>query len=219
MSFTVLDIEQRSPAWHQARAGRATGSRAGDIFATRKDGKEAAARRDYRTQLVCERLTGLPQEDAYIGGDMRRGNELEATAFALYEAMTGQVVRKTGFIVLDDEMIGTSLDGDIEDFTGIVEIKCPRAANHLAYVRAGGVPYDYLHQIVHGQLVTGAHWTDFVSFCPAFPPELQLFIVRLPRDDKQVHSYRMALTLFLSEVERDLADVRKLLLDRFGVTA
>ena len=57
MSFSIVNAPQRSPEWFAARAGRLTGSMAGDMLATIKSG-EAAARRDYRLQLALERLTG-----------------------------------------------------------------------------------------------------------------------------------------------------------------
>ena len=56
-NFTIVEAEQRTPAWFAARAGRLTASRAKDMLAAIKTG-EAAARRDLRIQLVVERLTG-----------------------------------------------------------------------------------------------------------------------------------------------------------------
>ena len=55
-NFICIEAAQRSEAWHLARLGRLTGSRAADMLARIKTG-EAAARRDLRTQLVCERVT------------------------------------------------------------------------------------------------------------------------------------------------------------------
>ena len=210
--FDIIEAEQRSPEWFAARAGRVTGSRAEAIFSTRKDGKETAARRDYRTELALERLIGRALDDGngYQNSDMRRGVELEPDAFARYEAETGTLVRRTGFLASKDRPIGVSLDGDVNDFAGVVELKCPRPANHLGYLRAGVLPADYLPQIVHGQLVTGAEWTDFVSYCPQFPDELQMFIVRYVRDERAIVSYELALAQFLGEVEREYAEIAAL---------
>src|SRR3990167_2803864 len=97
LPFTIVTAEQRSPAWRAARLGRLTGSRAADMLAQIKSG-EAAGRRDYRLQLVCERLTGESQEDSYVSKEMQRGIDLEASAFAAYEAATGELARKTGFL-------------------------------------------------------------------------------------------------------------------------
>lgn len=208
MTFTVCTAEQRSDEWRRARAGRVTGSKAADFLATVKSG-EAAKRRDYRAQLLAERLTGQPQDDVFVNDAMQWGIDKEADAFAAYEAHTGHLVRRTGFLAVDDLPIGCSLDGDVDDFTGIIELKCPKTATHLKYLRAGVVPPDYVPQIVHNLLVSGAQWCDFASFDPRLPGPLQLFVVRHERDDKEIASYELALHLFLSELERDVAEMRQ----------
>jgi hypothetical protein len=117
----IVDAAQRSPEWFAARAGKVTGSRAADVLAKVKSG-EAAARRDYRLQLAVERITGTPMENGFVSADMQRGIDLEATAAARYEAATGHLLRHTGFLAHDTLAAGCSLDGDVDDFTGIVEI-------------------------------------------------------------------------------------------------
>lgn len=212
IGFTVSDAEQRSPEWFAARAGVVTASKADVVLATRKDGKEAAGRRDYRTQLALERVLGRALEDGngYVNADMQRGVDLEPEALAAYEARTGALVRRTGFVRAVDRPIGVSPDGDVDDFRLLVEVKCPRPANHLGYLRANVVPLEYVPQLVHGLLVTGAEAADFVSYCPLMPPELQLFIVRLTRTPVQVTSYDLALSLFLQEVEQEVEAISAL---------
>lgn len=207
--FTVIKAEQRTQEWFAARVGRMTGSCAKDMLATIKSG-EAAARRDLRTRLVVERLTGQPQEDGYINADMQRGIDKEPVALAAYEALTGQMVSCTGFLSHNTAMAGCSLDGHVGDFTGILELKCPRSANHLRYLRSGVVPPEHLAQIIHNLFITNATWCDFVSFDDRFPPALQVFRVRVSIDDVDVQAYALALSLFLSEVEKELAAVKAL---------
>ena len=153
--FTVHDVEQRSEAWRKLRAGRLTASVAGDMMATRKDKTEAAPRRDLRTQLVCEILTGQPQDDAFLSKDMTRGIEVEADAFAAYELDAETVVLKVGFLTHNELPAGASPDGIVGDFEGGLELKCPRAANHLAYVRGRTLPREYEYQIAHSLWLTG----------------------------------------------------------------
>ena len=207
--FTIIDAEQRSPEWFAARTGRMTGSCAKDMLATVKSG-EAAARRDLRTRLVVERLTGCYQEDTFINADMARGIDKEPDAFAAYEALTGQMVTRSGFLSHNTLMAGCSLDGHVGEFAGILECKCPRSANHLRYLRAGVVPPEHLPQITHNLFVTNASWCDFVSFDDRFPPALQVFRVRVSIDDVDVDAYRLALSLFLSEVDKELTAVKAL---------
>ena len=51
---------------------RLEGAKADDMLATIQKG-EAAARRDLRMQLLCERLTNTSQEDGYVNAAMTRG--------------------------------------------------------------------------------------------------------------------------------------------------
>jgi hypothetical protein len=203
--FTVLECEQRSPEWFSARAGRLTGSVASDIFATLKSGGEAACRRDLRTRLVVERLTGRPQEDDFQNADMRRGIELEPLARRAYEARTANLVEQSGFLAHTDLLVGCSLDGHVGDFEGIVELKCPRSARHFAYLKAGVFPVEHKYQVIHNMFVSGAAWCDFVSFDPTMPEKLQVFVVRVPRDEKEMASYEFAARQFLKEVDAEYA--------------
>jgi predicted phage-related endonuclease len=200
VSFTIIDAEQRSPEWFAARLGRLTGSRAADMLATIKAG-EAAARRDLRTQLVCERLTGQVQEEPFINAAMQRGIECEPLAFAAYEAHTGTLVQRSGFVAHDIHMAGCSLDGHVEGFAGLIELKCPKSTTHLRYLRGGIVPSDYIPQITHNLWITGAEWADFVSWDDRFPPEFQLFIKRLTRHDELIADYERKALAFLAEVD------------------
>lgn len=205
--FSIVTADQRSPAWFQARLGRLTGSRAADMLATVQKG-EAAARRDLRLQLALERLTGTVQEDGFVNDAMRRGIECEPLAFAAYESLTGNVVDRSGFLAHNSLAVGCSLDGHIGDFAGILEVKCPKSATHLKYLKAKTVPAEYLPQITHNLWVSGAAWCDFLSFDDRFPPPLQTCLIRAERNDQEIASYALAAALFLSEVEAEVEAVR-----------
>lgn len=207
--FTVIDAEQRSEDWFMARLGRLTGSRAADMLATIKSG-EAAARRDLRVQLVCERLTQTLQEDPFINAAMQRGIDCEPLAFAAYESLTGQMATRTGFLAHNTLPVGCSLDGHVGAFEGLVEVKCPKSATHLSYLRAGKVPAAYVPQITHNLWVTGAAWCDFLSFDDRFPPHLQTFLVRHQRNEQEIAAYALAAALFLNEVSEEVEAVRGL---------
>jgi predicted phage-related endonuclease len=211
-AFRIVDAPQRSADWFAARAGIFTASKAGVLYASGKGKAEAVTRRDYRTQLALERLNGRAIEDGngWENDDMKRGRVLEPAAVALYESITGDIVQRVGFLLSTDRPIGVSPDGVLHDFVGLLEVKCPRPANHLANLKANAVPSEYLPQIIHGQLVTGAQWTDFVSFCPDFPEDKQLLIVRVKRDEAAIASYDLMLSQFIREIELEVEEIRKL---------
>jgi predicted phage-related endonuclease len=202
----IVEVVQGTPEWRQARLGRLTGSRVCDAFASIKKG-EAAGRRNLRVQLVLERLTGVSQENDFHSPDMDRGSELEEMARSAYEAATGRFVEPVGFVEHDDLMTGCSPDGLTSD--GLIEIKCPKAATHLDYIREG-LPRPYFLQILHGLWLTGRAWGDFVSFHPKFPPPLRTKITRLYAKDFDVAAHELNVRLFLSEVDLETAAVEAL---------
>jgi len=203
MNFTVHDMPQRSPAWFQARVGLVTGSCAEPIIAVRKDKKtgELARRADLRRTLVVERLTGLTSEDTFVTYDMQRGLDLEASAFFAYEVATGQGVQRCGFVSHNSIKAGCSPDGYIGNWEGILELKVPKSTTHLDYIQGGVIPEIYRAQCLHALWLTGAQWCDFCSFDPRFPEHLELFRVRLERDETEMAAYELALSLFLHEVD------------------
>lgn len=202
----ILTTTQRTPEWFAARVGMFTASTAADMLAQIKTG-EAAKRRDLRMRLVCERLTGQPQENGFVSADMQRGIDKEADAFAAYEALTGELANAVGFVAHDTLRAGCSPDGEISGFAGLLEVKCPKTSTHVGYLRAKTVPSDYVPQMVHALWITGAAWCDFVSFDDRLPAHLQLFVMRLNRDEKQIASYQLAAELFLSEVQKDCEEI------------
>ena len=128
MSAADVLERQGSPEWFAARCGHATASRFADVLATIKSG-EAATRRNYRAELVCERLTGLPVEH-FQSAEMKFGTENEPYARIAYEATTGNVVEECGFLEHYELLAGASPDGLI-GMDGGLEIKVPNTATHL----------------------------------------------------------------------------------------
>lgn len=210
----IIACDQRSPEWVAARLGRLTGSRVADAFATLKKGGEAAGRRNLRIQLVLERLTGRCQENGFTSFDMERGIELEEEARNAYEAETGVFVEPVGFVMHDELMAGCSPDGLTAE--GLIELKCPKAATHLDYIR-GGLPREYELQIIHGLWLTGRVWGDFVSYHPEFPQPLRIKRSRLFAAQIDFAAHELNVSLFLSEVEKEL-DVLQIFMET-GVSA
>lgn len=195
-------MEQGSPEWLQQRVGKATASRFGDVMSTKKSG-ETAARRDYRIELVVERLTGQPTP-FFESWAMRQGTEREPLARAAFEAQTGIFVHEVNFIEHHALMAGASPDGLIGDDGGL-ELKCPTAAKHIDYLRLpkGTCPEEYEWQVHGGLWVTGRKFWYFASYNPDFPPHLQLVIRKIERDEAKIAALETGVTVFLNEVLSD----------------
>jgi putative phage-type endonuclease len=202
-------IEQGSPEWFAARIGKVTASKLNDVMATLKSGGEAATRKNYRAQLIAERLTGTKME-SFTNAAMQWGTDNEPIARAMYEIKTGNDVAQVG--IIDHSFIpmtAASPDGLIGN-DGLIEIKCPNTATHIDYLLAGVAPSDYHSQMLWQMECTARDWCDFVSFDPRLPEDLQLFIVRFNRDEKRLAEMRIGVEKFLSEVSEIIEKLNNL---------
>ena len=195
-----MSAPQQTAEWLSERAGHSTCSRFKDILAKVKSG-EASGRRNYRVQLVTERLTGAPAE-SYKNAAMEYGAETEAAARQAYEELTGNIVQEVGFIKHARlPWVGGSPDGTI-DSDGLIEIKCPYVSTvHVETLLAGVVPPEHLAQCQGLMWVCGRQWVDFVSFDPRMPDHLRLFVVRVQRDDSFIENLSAEVARFNREVE------------------
>ena len=190
-------MEQRTEEWFSARLGKVTASRVADVLAKIKSG-ESASRKNYKMELVVQRLTGKAGE-SFTNAAMEWGTEQEPFARMAYEAHTGTFVKEEGFVDHPTiEGFGCSPDGIVGE--GLIEIKCPNTANHIETVLENKAPSKYIPQMQCQMAVTGAKWCDFVSFDPRVPEDLQLFVVRVERDQEYIDSMEVEVKQFLSEV-------------------
>ena len=195
-----VDCEQNSAKWIWARTGRITASRICDFMATLKRGGEAASRRDYRAELIAERLTGRA-ENRYVGKEMRYGSEQEPFARTAYEMRTENIVDQVGFVFHPRlDFSGASPDGLIREDGGL-ELKCPKTTTHLAYMAAGTVPKEYEYQMLWNMACTQREWWDFVSFDARLPEKLRLFIVRMSRDESRIGEIEREVITLNNEID------------------
>ena len=190
-------MEQRTEEWFSARLGKVTASRVADVLAKIKSG-ESASRKNYKMELVVQRLTNKVGE-SFTNAAMEWGTEQEPFARMAYEAHTGTFVKEEGFVDHPTiEGFGCSPDGIVGE--GLIEIKCPNTANHIETVLENKVPSKYIPQMQCQMACTGAKWCDFVSFDPRVPEDLQLFVVRVERDQEYIDAMEVEVKQFLSEV-------------------
>jgi putative phage-type endonuclease len=189
------------------RAGKVTASKVADVLSKVKSG-ESAGRKNYRMDLVAERLTGKPA-DSFTNSAMQWGTDQEPFARIAYETYRGLFVEQIPFMDHPTiEWFGCSPDGLIGE-DGLLEIKCPNTTTHIEYIQDGKPPSRYIPQMMAQMACTGRKWCDFVSFDPRMPEELQLFVVRLNRDDSYIQEMESEVKQFLNEVEQALEQLKR----------
>lgn len=205
-------MEQRSDEWFSARLGKVTASRVSDVIAKTKTGA-SASRANYMAELLCERLTG-EKAQSFSSAAMQWGEEQEGAARAAYSLMTDATVDLVGFVVHPEiPFLGASPDGLVGE-DGLVEIKCPNTATHIDTLLRGEIEKKYVTQMMVQMACTGRKWCDFVSFDPRLPPEMQLWIKRVERDQAKISEITSEVISFLGELDAKEAELRARYMER-----
>jgi hypothetical protein len=219
--MSLVDVEQGSADWLAMRAGIVTGSRVADVMTKlkRKEG-EAAVRRNYKADTVCEILTGRATEH-YISREMQWGLDNEIFARNAYELHVDEVSAAGSYQVEGDTVsrVGFALHPKVSRFgaspdalvgeDGLAEFKCPTTATHLEYVIAGVVPEEYHWQMLAEMACAERQWCDFVSYDPRLPKRLQLFVRRMERDEVRIAAMEEEVWKFLAEVDELITKLNK----------
>jgi putative phage-type endonuclease len=191
-------MEQRTEEWFQVRLGKATASRIADICARTKTGY-SSSRANYKSQLVRERLLGMPEE-SYCNAAMQWGIDHEAEARRAYEFHADCDVVEVGFIDHPSiPMAGCSPDGLIGDY-GMVELKCPIPATHQDILLGKAFPDKYVKQALWQMACTGRAYCDLVTYDPRWPESMRLFVQRVERDGDAIAELEREVSQFLTEV-------------------
>ena len=204
----ALALVQRSEPWFQACVGSIGASRVHDIIAKGRAGAPSASRENLLAQIVVERLTGRSASNPFKTPAMDRGIELEAEARREYTFMTGNEVREVG-MYLHPTILGThaSPDGIIGD-DGLLEAKCPEAAEHKRMLLGGKIKAAYETQANWQLACSGRKWVDWVSFSPDWPISMQLRKIRIHRDHAVIVELEGEVRRFLAEVEEEVAKLK-----------
>jgi predicted phage-related endonuclease len=190
--------EQGSAAWHAERAGKITASVLNDIVLETEDGAvfKSGPRKGQAKPLpayylgairriAAERITGRSR-DQIKAPQLQWGHDVEPVARAAYEARTGLLVERCGFVVHPTyPYIGASPDF-LVGAAGGGEIKCPESIEVHMGTLEDGLPEEHVNQIQGNLFVLGRSWWDFVSFHPAYPAPLNLYVQRVQRDDAYI---------------------------------
>jgi hypothetical protein len=199
--------EQDSEEWLQLRLGVVTASCFAEIITPAKLELSKSSVR-YLHKLLAEWMYGAPLE-AFFGGWMDRGKELEPEAVRYYEMDRDVETQAVGFVTTDEGTIGASPDRLVGE-VGLLELKCPALETHVGYMLdPQSLLMEYRMQ-QQGQLwvCRDREYCEMMSYSPGFPA----VIVRSYRDDRVQRALDVHLPAF---VETMLA-ARVALTERYG---
>jgi hypothetical protein len=212
----ILEAEQLSSEWFQAHCGIVSGSHMGNVLdfsklRTLKSGEQRGGlpgkkRITYQRTKLAELLTGIAIQENYVSREMLDGIEREPAGRQAYEREEDVMVQEVGFCLSERILrLGVSPDGLIDhpkDGRGGVELKCPKAGTHLAWILAGEIPEEHLPQVDTCIAVAEVEWWDFSSFCPLIAEKkLQLATWRRYRDTAAVTRIEAETSLFNEQLD------------------
>lgn len=201
--MTELDNDiQGTEDWFNARKGKITCSRLGDVLASPKTQRY----REYMQQLIDERL-GAPIFPDWKGEYLyaiRRGKDLERQAIGLYELMYQVDVDRPGFILSTDiPQFGGSPDLLVNaDGGGEVKVALGEKTHHKRLEQ--GMEAKHKPQVQGLMMVTGRKWWDFISYCPLMNGKDKIFVQRIDRDEDYIVELRKAVIEFNRECNERL---------------
>lgn len=209
-----MSANQGSEAWFRERIGSITGSRFGEVVAMDKIGKKfLKSRETVIAEVTLELITGQPGP-MWTSKATEWGKYHEPFARMAYAARTGELCEQVGFIPHPRLMqIGCSPDGLILGKKKGYESKCPiTTAVHLDTL-LNGMPVEHMAQVQGGMWCTDSEEWDFVSYHPQFPPEMQLYIQTIKRDQSFIDDMQEKVLSAIAEINLNV----KKLLEKYGV--
>lgn len=211
-----LEMQQGTPEWLQARAGKITASCFAEAISVcqrasgqRKAGDPTAAAERYAADLAIERISGAPHGEPIKAWVLDRGHQLEGEARIRYEARSLDAeVTESGICMDDDGIFAYSSDG-LVGADGLIEIKCPIDSTKVLEMWRTGDVSEYIHQIQGGMWLTGRKWLDLIMYVPDLANVgKDMYIKRIPRDDVFIDYMASRLAEFAAKVDAITAEFR-----------
>jgi putative phage-type endonuclease len=192
--FKIVECDQRSPDWFEARKGLFTASQFDKLIT--KTGKPSTSVSELINRYVAEIIVGVP-DDTFQSEAMLRGKELEDEALSFLEFTHSLNFKQCGFID-SQKGYGCSPDGiDLENQIGL-ELKCPSAHTHIEYISSGELPDRYKAQVQGSMLVTGFKRWVFMSYHPDIKP----LVIIVERDEEYINALQDILNKSVLELTK-----------------
>ena len=199
VKMQVIDCEQGSDEWFEARLGFVTASNFSKVIG------KGSTHTLYQYKVGAEKLTGL-REETYKSAVMENGSNTEDEARDYYAMANDCVVEQVGFVTRDKD-VGGSPDGFVDE-DGMIEIKCPLASTHITNILNNKIPTEYIPQIQGHLWITERQWCDFVSFNPNVIAR-PIHIVRAKRDAEYIKKLAGQVGLFVKELKEMVNKIRR----------
>lgn len=204
-NYKIIEGEQRTEEWFEARKMKITGSTAKKIN-----------QKNYVYELIASYFTERKEKE-FNSKHIDRGIELEPEAREEYEKATKQKVHEVAFI--ENNRLGISPDGVIfgkgkakNKIKKLIEIKCPDTNNHIRYIISDGIPTEHKEQIVHAFIVVDdLKELDFVSYDKKFLYK-PLHILTIRRTDllTEIQTTKIKYEKFLKKFDSYLEKIYEL---------
>jgi len=196
----IIDCEQGSPEWFQARLGLPTASEFATVMAKGRDGGASLTRKTYMLKLAGEILTGEPMEN-YTNAHMERGKVMEDEARDFYALTADVEPQRVGFIVNGPK--GCSPDSLI-GANGMLEIKTALPHILAALILKDEFPPEHKAQCQGALWVAEREWIDL----PIYWPKMPRFVKRAYRDEGYIATLANAVAVFNDELQETVERLR-----------
>ena len=224
MSFEIIDCEQGSAAWFEARKGIPTASEFSTVMSEGREGLLPSAIMDAMVSSGCS----AAQLAAAVKAARARGASPSAARLKYLRTLAGEIIRGTpedegysnasmerGKVMEEEardlyafarsvepqqvgfirnEHAGASPDSLIGDDGGL-EIKTALAHIQIERLQKNELPTEHKAQVQGNLWVTERAWWDFVSYSPGLTP----LIIRVERDEPYIAQLAKAINAFNEE--------------------
>lgn len=200
----VLNVEQGSDTWREARRCRITGTRLEDVMGTNQN------QLDLITELIAEEATEQVQQIKSTPA-MERGTAEEPYAVKYFELKTGKKTENVGLCISEEfDYLACSPDRLIkegDEYVEGVEVKNPDTKTLFFYKITSKVPNDEL-KLTNGkvpfQKIPNVYKWQVLNYFLVIPTvkkvSFVVYDVRIISDEDKMHTI---------EIERDNPEVQK----------